>query len=91
MKDYEELLTSCHAMLQSLDKYPEWTNGIIEEVIKSSPNHQEVWLDYFTTMIKCLIQQYPEIRNHQWFTNNPIDLAQDYIKFENEQLDDENK
>ena len=86
MKDFEEIVASCHVMLQALDKNTEWIYPIVEEVIESPKDQQQIWIVFFTTLIRQLIQKNPTITNHEWFIQNPFDIAKSYAKFHEEEM-----
>jgi len=91
MKDFEELLSSVYALLQGLDKHHEWVGGIIEEVVKMPKDQQQLWLESFTATIIVLMNQYPQMKEHHWFKDNPLEIAESYVKFHDEQRQKENK
>ena len=91
MKDYEEIMASIFALWQGMDKNPEWVGAIIDKVVNTPKDQQQIWLESFTATIKVLMENYPQIKEHDWFKDNPLVVAKGYVEFHEEQRDKENK
>jgi len=93
MNNYEELLTSSYALLQSMDNHHgvskednyDLRMSIIDEVINSPPEQREQWLLHLLATIEHLFDTHSPITNHELFSQNPIASAKKYIEFEKQQ------